>query len=225
MRAGGLPSAEDPSRLMGIAMLGLGLWLRFSSQTGGFFSIDLNSKQFVIGVTVLIATGAVMMIVAAFGDFGACNENKFALKVFSFTLGIVAVAEIIAGVLAFAYSDEVGEELSAFYSTVYAQYINKGGESSLAVTLKIFHNAVNLKCCGIGGALEPFVRETCPSSRNFIEAITKPACPKVIRDLFKAKAPVVLGVFIAAAILMVCALVCCRVMLKHIRTYQAAPKH
>ncbi|KAJ8384116.1 hypothetical protein AAFF_G00208180 [Aldrovandia affinis] len=209
--------------ILGIAVLGLGLWLRFSSQTGGFFSIDLNTKQFVIGLTVLIVTGALVLITSAFGNYGACNENKTALRVFSCALGVLAAVEILAGVLAFMYSDEVGEELSAFYSTVYAQYINKAGDPSLSVTLKIFHNA--LKCCGIGGVLEPFVRDTCPSSKSFIDAITMPACPKVVRAFFKAKAPLALGLFIGTGVLMIFALVCCRVLIKHIRTYQAAPKY
>ncbi|XP_052374273.1 CD9 antigen-like [Oncorhynchus keta] len=67
--------------LVGMAMFGLGLWLRFSSETRGFFNIDLNTQQFVICVSVLIALGAVILLVAVFGDYGACNENMNGLAV------------------------------------------------------------------------------------------------------------------------------------------------
>ncbi|XP_035261363.1 CD9 antigen-like isoform X2 [Anguilla anguilla] len=208
--------------LLGIAMFGLGLWLRFSSSTGGFFNIDFNTRQFVIGVTVLILIGAVMVIISAFGDYGACSENKTALRVFYFSVGLLAIAVILAGILAYFYSDKVGDEMSAFYTTVYTKYVNKE-DPGLSVTLKIFHNA--LHCCGIGGALEPFARDTCPSTKGFLDALSIPACPKVIHKLFKTRAPVVLGLLIGTGVLMFVTMACSRVLMKHIRKYESAPKH
>ncbi|XP_036406243.1 CD9 antigen-like isoform X1 [Megalops cyprinoides] len=208
--------------ITGLVMLGLGLWLRFSSQTGGLFNIDVNTKPFVIGVMVLIVTGAVMLIISAFGEFGACSENRIALNVFSFLLGLVAAMEIITGVLAFVYSDEVAGELSVFYKSVYTQYVSNGGESGPSITLKIFHNA--LKCCGIGGALEPFVRDTCPKTSGFIETLTIPPCPGVIENVFKTKGTLVLGLFVGTAVLMICALVCCRILIKQMSSLPSPRK-
>ncbi|XP_035261366.1 CD9 antigen-like isoform X1 [Anguilla anguilla] len=205
--------------LLGIAMFGLGLWLRFSSSTGGLFNIDFNTRQFVIGVTVLISIGAVMVIISAVGDYGACSENKTALRVFYFTVGLLAIAVILAGILAYFYSDKVGDEMSAFYMTVYAKYVIKENPG-LSVTLKIFHNA--LHCCGIGGSLEPFVRDTCPSTEGFLHALLIPACPMVIEHLFKTRAPVVLGLFIGTGVLMFITMACSRVLMKQIRTYETA---
>ncbi|XP_045073800.1 CD9 antigen-like isoform X3 [Coregonus clupeaformis] len=156
--------------LVGFAMLGLGLWLRFSSETRGFFNIDLNTQQFVIGVSVLIVLGAVILLVAAFGDYGVCNENRTALGVFSCLLAILAVVEIGAGVFAYRRSDEVGEQLAKFYTSVYAQYVDKR-DPGLAVTLSMFHNA--LHCCGLIGALDPLVQKTCPETGIF-ETFTLP---------------------------------------------------
>ena len=36
-------------QLLGLAMLGLGLWLRFGANTQGLFNVDFNTQQFVIG--------------------------------------------------------------------------------------------------------------------------------------------------------------------------------
>ncbi|KAM9473687.1 CD9 antigen [Salvelinus alpinus] len=205
--------------LVGFAMLGLGLWLRFSSETRGFFNVDLNTQQFVIGVSVLIALGAVILLVAVFGDYGACNENRTALGVFSCLLAILAVLEIGAGVFAYMRSDEVGEQLAKFYITVYAQYVNKG-DPGLAVTLSMFHNA--LHCCGIIGALDLLVKKTCPDT-GFLETFTLPACPTVIVNLFESKAPLVMGLFLGTAAMLILALVCSSLLSKEIQRSQSSP--
>ncbi|XP_029481500.1 CD9 antigen-like [Oncorhynchus nerka] len=206
--------------LVGFAMLGLGLWLRFSSETRGFFDIDLNTQQFVIGVSVLIALGAVILLVAVFGDYGACNENRTALGVFSCLLAILAGLEIGAGVFAYMRSDEVGEQLAKFYMTVYAQYVDKGGDPGLTVTLTMFHNV--LHCCGLIGALDPLVQRTCPDT-GFLETFTLPACPTVIVNLFESKAPLVMGLFLGTAAMLIFALVCSSLLSKEIQRSQSSP--
>ncbi len=36
-------------QLVGLVLVGLGMWLRFGAETRGFFDIDLNTAQFNIG--------------------------------------------------------------------------------------------------------------------------------------------------------------------------------
>ncbi|KTG35523.1 hypothetical protein cypCar_00040952, partial [Cyprinus carpio] len=67
--------------LVGLGLVGLGMWLRFGAETRGFFDIDLNTAQFNIGVMVLVVTGVLMLLVAIIGDCGACNNSKSALGV------------------------------------------------------------------------------------------------------------------------------------------------
>ncbi|XP_055743726.1 CD9 antigen-like [Salvelinus fontinalis] len=206
--------------LVGFAMFGLGLWLRFSSETRGFFNIDLNTQQFVIGVSVLIVLGAVILLVAVFGGCGACNENMNALAVFSCLLGILAGLEIGVGVLAYMRSDEVGKQLAKFYMTVYAQYVDKR-DPGLAVTLSMFHNV--LHCCGIVGAFDLLVKKTCPET-SFLETFTLPACPTMIVNLFESKAPLVMGLFLGTAAMLITALVCCSILVKQIkRSHLSSP--
>uniref|UniRef100_A0A4W5PM76 Tetraspanin n=1 Tax=Hucho hucho TaxID=62062 RepID=A0A4W5PM76_9TELE len=212
--------------LVGFAMLGLGLWLRFSSESRGFFNIDLNTQQFVIGVSVLIVLGAVILLVAVFGDYGACNENRTALGVFSCLLAILAGVEIGAGVFVYMRSDEVGEQLAKFYMTVYAQYVDKG-DPGLAVTLSMFHNlgtfhSIILHCCGLIGALDPLVKKTCPET-GIWETFTLPACPTVIVNLFESKAPLVMGLFLGTAAMLILALVCSSLLSKEIQRSQSSP--
>ncbi|XP_029583918.1 CD9 antigen isoform X1 [Salmo trutta] len=208
--------------LVGFVMFVLGLWLRFSSETRGLFNIDLNTQQFVSVVSVLIVLGAVMLLVAVFGDYGACNENRTALEVFSGLLCFLTVLVIVAGVLAYVIRDEVGKQVAIFYMTVYAQYLDKQ-DPGLAVTLSMFHNV--LDCCGLLGGLDLLVKNTCPKIGVW-GTFTVPACPTVIINLLESKAPLVIGLFLGTAAMMITAIVCCSILVKQIkRSHLSAPMY
>ncbi|XP_067088767.1 CD9 antigen-like isoform X2 [Osmerus mordax] len=174
--------------LIGAAMLGLGLWLRFGADTQGLFDVDFNTQQFAIAVIVLIVLGAVILVVAVFGVCGACSGSSGALTV-------------------------VGEQMAMFYATVYAKYLNTG-DPSMTVTLTLMHNW--FQCCGLVGALDILVKKTCPE-HSFTEFFTMPACPPAIVDLFKDKAPLVLGLFLGTAALLAILLVCISILVKEIK--------
>ncbi|KAL0992995.1 hypothetical protein UPYG_G00101950 [Umbra pygmaea] len=205
--------------LVGLSMLGLGLWLRLSSETRGIFDIDLRTQAFVIGVFGLIVLGAVLLLVASFGDYGACSENRTALGVFSTLLTILALLLIAGGALAYTRRSEVGEQLANFYITVYGEYVNKA-DPGMAVTLTVIQNT--LHCCGLIGALDPLVRKTCPET-GFIEKFTFPACPTVILDLFNSKGPLVMGLFFGISAMLIVALVCSSCLSKAIKQSQTSP--
>uniref|UniRef100_A0A3Q1FLZ7 CD9 antigen-like n=1 Tax=Acanthochromis polyacanthus TaxID=80966 RepID=A0A3Q1FLZ7_9TELE len=188
--------------VVGLAFFGLGLWLRFSDNTRGIFEIEqLNSSAFVIGVTVLIVLGAVMLIVVTFGDYGACNEKRCALQVFSFLLAFLATGEIIVGVLAYTQRDEVGLRIAEFYTSMYTLYA-ASGDPAIAVTLTFIHNA--LHCCGVTGVkLIEIVKDTCPKPDGILEHLAMPNCPLTIAQVFDSRAPLVMGIFMGTGALLV----------------------
>ncbi|XP_026118267.1 CD9 antigen-like [Carassius auratus] len=185
--------------LVGFGLVALGMWLRFGAETRGFFDIDLNTAQFNIGVSVLVVTGCLMLVMAIIGDCGACNNSKAALGVFSGLLTVLIIIEIAAGVMAFMWSDRVSGELVNFYKTIYAQYLNTRSPAQ-AVTLKLFHNTFD--CCGGAGLIDILVQDTCPKA-SFLEQFTYSSCPSAIDEVFDAKAPLVLGGFLGTAGIMV----------------------
>ncbi|GAA6215537.1 CD9 antigen-like isoform X2 [Lates japonicus] len=202
--------------VVGFALLGLGLWLRFSNNTRGIFEVEaLNSSAFVVGVTVLIALGSVMLIVVVFGDYGACNEKRCALQVFSALLAILAGAEVVLGVLAYSRRYEVGASMAEFYTSMYALYVTNG-DAAIGVTLKFVHEM--LHCCGVTGAkLIEVVQSTCPKPDGFLEHIVMPNCPTVIATVFDSKASLVMGIFCGTGALLIIALVCSIILLKQIK--------
>ncbi|CAK6960387.1 CD9 antigen isoform X2 [Scomber scombrus] len=205
--------------VVGFAFLGLGLWLRFSDNTRGIFEIDaLNSTAFVTGVTVLIAMGAVMLIVVAFGDYGACNEKRCSLQVFAVLLAILAVAEVAIGVLAYSRSDEVGQQITEFYSSLYALY-SASGDPALGITLTFIHKM--LHCCGVTGVpIIELAKNTCPKPDGIFEHLVMPNCPGIILDVFNSKAPLVMGIFIGTGALLIIALVCSSILLQKLKRSQ-----
>ncbi|KAM9745044.1 CD9 antigen isoform 2-T2 [Menidia menidia] len=210
--------------VVGFAFLGLGLWLRFSESTRGIFQVEmLNSSAFVIGVTVLIALGTVMLIVVAFGDYGACNEKRSALQVFSVLLAFLAIAEIAVGVLAYSSRDRVGMSIGEFYTSLYTLYVSSG-DPGIAITLTFFHNT--LHCCGVTGvSLIEIVKHTCPKPNGFMESIVMPNCPVTIVNLFDTKAPLVMAIFIGTGALLTIALICSAILSSQIRQSASSPQY
>ncbi|XP_028454819.1 CD9 antigen [Perca flavescens] len=202
-----------------LPFLGLGLWLRLSDSTRGIFQIeDLNSSAFVIAVIVLIALGSVMLIVVVFGDYGACNEKRCALQVFSALLTILAMAEIAIGVVAYSSKERVGLHIVEFYSSLYALYIT-GGDPVIGATLTFIHNM--LHCCGVTGIVViELAKNTCPKADGFWEQLKQPNCPLIIADVFNSKAALVMGIFVGTGVLLITALVCTTVLLKQTKRNQ-----
>ncbi|KAK5885414.1 hypothetical protein CesoFtcFv8_019123 [Champsocephalus esox] len=205
--------------LVGFVFLGLGLWLRFSESTRAIFQFEaLNSSAFVIAVTVLIITGSVMLIVVVFGDYGACNEKRCALQIFSALVTILAVAVVVFGVIAYSSKEEIGLRMGEFYSSIYLLYV-ANHDPVLAVTLTFIQKL--LHCCGATGVtLLDFAKETCPKPDSIWEHIKMDACPMAIINVFNRNAPLVMGVFVGTGALLVVALVCSIVLLTQTKKAQ-----
>ncbi|KAK9535530.1 hypothetical protein VZT92_007905 [Zoarces viviparus] len=203
--------------LVGFAFLGIGLWLRFSDGTRGIFQIEaLNSSVFVTAVTVLIALGSVMLIVVVFGDYGACNEKRCALQVFSALLTILAMAEVAVGVVGYSNKDAVGLNIAEFYASMYTLYVTSGGDPVIGATLTFIHRM--LHCCGVTGVpLVELAKHTCPKPDGFWEQIKMDSCPGVIVSVFDSKAELVMGIFVGTGVLLFIALICSIILNRTLR--------
>ncbi|XP_039621643.1 uncharacterized protein LOC120537073 isoform X3 [Polypterus senegalus] len=97
----------------GLVLGGLGIWLRLSSLTRGLFDVNLDTKQFVIAIILLIAVGLTLLCFSISSLCGACAESLEGIYV-------------------------IAENLGEFYAVVYLKYLNTR-DPSLAITLKLFH--------------------------------------------------------------------------------------
>ncbi|KAM6091459.1 LOW QUALITY PROTEIN: CD9 antigen [Theristicus caerulescens] len=166
--------------LAGTAVLAIGLWLRFDSQTKSIFELESNNTTFYTGVYILIGAGALMMLVGFLGCCGALQESQCMLGLF-FLFLFVIFALVAAAIWGFANKEKVIEELKDFYMETW-----KRSQPAARDTLKAFQFA--LDCCGVTGVLEQQFMDTCPK-KSVLESLSVVSCffsvmPAAIDDVF-----------------------------------------
>lgn len=143
--------------LAGGVILGVALWLRHEPKTSSLLELKFEGTHapstFYVSVHILIAVGAVMMVVGFLGCYGAIQESQCLLGTFFACLVILFACEVAAGIWGFMHKDTVSKELISFYDFVY----DKGTDNSLtdpdkrktaSAVLQVFHET--LSCCGKG---------------------------------------------------------------------------
>ncbi|XP_058661807.1 tetraspanin-8 [Ammospiza nelsoni] len=110
----------------GCIILGFSIWIRVSSAQQGVDSSLLG------GVNLLIAVGAIIMILGFLGCCGAVKESRCMLMLFFIALLLILILQVVAGVLGAVYKPQVeatfnltlSEGVSALQSTTgeYTEY-------------------------------------------------------------------------------------------------------
>ncbi|XP_044044375.1 CD81 antigen-like [Siniperca chuatsi] len=182
--------------LAGGVILGVALWLRHDPKTSNLLELEFDGAHapstFYISVHILIAVGAVMMVVGFLGCYGAIQESQCLLGTFFACLVILFACEVAAGIWGFMHKDTVSKEMINYYDSVYdkamAQSLtDKDKTKAAASVLKVFHET--LSCCGKGQEIKfmTFFTETlglnnfCPSSGTTVSCHTR------IQELFSDK--------------------------------------
>ncbi|XP_038556768.1 CD81 molecule a [Micropterus salmoides] len=181
--------------LAGGVILGVALWLRHDTKTSNLLELKFEGAQapstFYISVHILIAVGAVMMVVGFLGCYGAIQESQCLLGTFFVCLVILFACEVAAGIWGFMHKDTVSQEMINFYDSVYDRAISSTitdqEKKSVAPVLKVFHET--LSCCGKGVGTSFLtqltdklgVTDLCPSSGTTVN------CHNRIKELFSDK--------------------------------------
>ncbi|KAF7655687.1 hypothetical protein LDENG_00052450, partial [Lucifuga dentata] len=139
--------------LAGGVILGVALWLRHDPQTSNLLELKFDGAQapstFYISVHILIAVGAVMMVVGFLGCYGAIQESQCLLGTFFACLVILFACEVAAGIWGFMHKDTVSKEMINFYDSVYDNAMTNTlieKKDAASSVLKVFHETLN--CCG-----------------------------------------------------------------------------
>ncbi|KAF5912358.1 hypothetical protein HPG69_004028 [Diceros bicornis minor] len=185
-------------QLAGIAVLAIGLWLRFDSQTKSIFEQENNNSSFYTGVYILIGAGALIMVVGFLGCCGAVQESQCMLGLFFCFLLVIFAIEIAAAIWGYSHKDEVIKDIQEFYKDTYNKL--KPKDDPQRETLKAIHYA--LGCCGVAGGVEQLISDICPS-KDFVSTITMKSCPEAIKEVFDNKFHIIGAVGIGIAVVMV----------------------
>ncbi|XP_062246090.1 CD9 molecule a isoform X1 [Platichthys flesus] len=184
--------------LAGTAVFAIGLWLRFDPKTKGLFEGPDSPYVFYTGVYILIAAGALMMLVGFLGCCGAIQESPAMLGLFFGFLLIIFAIEVAAGIWGFSNQSKVVSDITAFYMQTYNNYKTTGDER-LRETLRLIQTGLN--CCGPTGVAEDAAKDTCPKGDLLEELITK-SCPDAIDEVFDSKLHIIGGVGVTIGVIM-----------------------
>ncbi|XP_071344281.1 CD81 antigen-like [Trachinotus anak] len=182
--------------LAGGVILGVALWLRHDPTTSNLLELELDGAHapntFYISVHILIAVGAVMMVVGFLGCYGAIQESQCLLGTFFACLVILFACEVAAGIWGFMHKETVSKEMTNFYDSAYDKAMTQSitdqtKRKAAATVLKVFHESLN--CCGKGLGTSIITKLTdslgmtdiCPSGVQQVDCHTR------IRDLFSDK--------------------------------------
>nr|XP_046249966.1 CD81 antigen-like [Scatophagus argus] len=198
--------------LAGGVILGVALWLRHDPKTSNLLELEFDGTHapstFYISVHILIAVGAVMMVVGFLGCYGAIQESQCLLGTFFACLVILFACEVAAGIWGFMHKDTVSKEMINFYDSVYDKAMaesitDQDKRKAAASVLKVFHET--LSCCGKGQGSTFLTRFTdvlgltdlCPSSGTSV------SCHSRIQDLFSDKIYLIGIVALVIAVIMI----------------------
>lgn len=198
--------------LAGGVILGVALWMRHDPQTSNLLELKLDGAQapntYYISVHILIAVGAVMMVVGFLGCYGAIQESQCLLGTFFTCLVILFACEVAAGIWGFMHRDTVSKELINFYDSAYDKAMTQSltdpdSKKAATAALKVFHET--LQCCGKGQGTTFLthitdalgVTDLCPSGTQTV------SCHYRLKDLFSERIYVIGIAALVVAVIMI----------------------
>uniref|UniRef100_A0AAY5ELI5 Tetraspanin n=2 Tax=Electrophorus electricus TaxID=8005 RepID=A0AAY5ELI5_ELEEL len=198
--------------LAGTGVLAVGLWLRFDPKTKNLFEGESSPYVFYTGVYILIAAGALMMVVGFFGCCGAIQESVCMLGLLFFFLLLIFAVEVAAGIWGFSNQSKVVDDITQFYRQTYNNY-KENKQEALKETLRLIQQGLN--CCGTSSTSEVVPEDTCPKKEG-LEGHMMKSCPDAIDEVFNSKLHIIGGIGIGIGVIMIFGMVfsmmlCCAI--------------
>uniref|UniRef100_A0A668AVF7 Tetraspanin n=1 Tax=Myripristis murdjan TaxID=586833 RepID=A0A668AVF7_9TELE len=211
--------------LAGAAILGVGIWVKVDSGSvlGFLQQIDNAPSELSQLLNVgylLIAVGAVLLIIGFLGCCGAVKESRCMLLMFFVIVLVVFIAEVAGAVVILVFKP-LAEELINKLGTEASASIRKDYGKNSDVTGLWNATMDTLKCCGFNNYTDftgsPFYQENsnqyppqcCPSHDspcNSTAATISGCFPKFLK-LIDDNSVVIVAVALGIAVLEVCAMV------------------
>ncbi|XP_053304604.1 CD151 antigen [Spea bombifrons] len=149
--------------LAGLAVMAVGVWTLI--QKSDYISL-LPSSTYAATAYILVVAGAIVMVTGILGCCATFKERKSLLKVYFVLLLCIFILEILAGILAYIYYQQINAELKqSLKDTMTLKYKQPGQEK---VTSAVDQLQQEFKCCGSNNSKdwEDSVWIKSPESRN-----------------------------------------------------------
>ncbi|XP_075043941.1 CD151 antigen [Mixophyes fleayi] len=129
--------------LAGLAVMAVGVWTLV--QKSDYISL-LPSSTYAATAYILVVAGAVVMVTGILGCCATFKERKSLLKVYFILLMCIFILEILAGVLAYIYYQQLNDELKQSLKDTMTKKYKQPGEDK--VTSAVDKLQQEFKCCG-----------------------------------------------------------------------------
>jgi len=140
--------------LGGAAVLGVGIWIAVDAGAIAHISAIIGANMYKTAAYLLIAAGAVVLILGFLGCCGAIKESKCMLGTFFALLFLIFLIMLVGGILAIVYKNTVIDMMKTEMKTsIEKKYgVNVDTDAgNKAVTDGWDSLQTLLKCCGIAG--------------------------------------------------------------------------
>ncbi|XP_072172144.1 CD151 antigen-like [Diadema setosum] len=158
--------------LGGAGVLGVGIWTMISKFD---YAEVLCTYGYTIATYTLIGSGAVVIIIAATGCYGAVQEVKNCLLLYFFLLLFLFLVELGLGVFVYYYRGMIETELENCMTTTLVEDYGMDGKEAYSETVDKVH--ATLKCCG-GQSYEDWAESKWKLEGKAGNRTTPPSCCK-----------------------------------------------
>ncbi|XP_074000464.1 tetraspanin-8 [Numenius arquata] len=129
----------------GVVILGVSVWIRVSEAAQE--EVDIDSSLF-SGADLLIAVGAIIMVLGFLGCCGAIKESRCMLLLFFIGLLLILILQVTGGILGAMYRSQV--ETSLNKTLLQTVYLLQNSTKEAEVFQEKFHKFERRhQCCGV----------------------------------------------------------------------------
>lgn len=129
--------------LAGGGVMAVGVWTLVAKSD--YISL-LPSKTYAASAYILVLAGAIVMVTGVLGCCATFKEQRRLLRVYFVLLLCIFLLEVLAGVLAYIYYQQLNEELKLSLRETMIQKYNKSSHEH--VTRAVDKLQQEFKCCG-----------------------------------------------------------------------------
>ncbi|KAG8439681.1 hypothetical protein GDO86_005745, partial [Hymenochirus boettgeri] len=126
----------------GCIILGVSIWIRVSKNVQQ--ELNMQTSGMLSAVDLMIAVGAIIMVLGFFGCCGAIKESRCLLLLFFIGLFLILALQITAGVLGIVYKPKIEAQLTQTFKELIPLSSQPGDfQQSLGTVQK------ENQCCGL----------------------------------------------------------------------------
>ncbi|XP_059101509.1 tetraspanin-8 [Peromyscus eremicus] len=206
--------------ICGTLILALSIWVRVSKDGKEIISAGDSGTNPYIAVNILIAVGAIIMVLGFLGCCGAVKESRCMLLLFFIGLLLILLLQLAAGILGAAFKSESSRLLN---ETLYenAKLLSQTTPEAKEIQQAMIALQEELKCCGLVKGAEDWgnnfndARESCkcpdsPDSQCSSYAgtnVNRQTCLSLIKDMVEKNIIIVIGIAFGLAVIEILGLV------------------